>query len=239
MVQLKYFGDRYDYFKYDLITRMLESLKTNHYVFIPMLTDHRNDNEGQTKPVNSAGKSPELLNFINECQSKSLTHWEKWLRGYVNQYHTIKPVDEVVFDASNREEYWKRCLPLVAQDNSLIFIDPDTGIELGRSSRIPQKDRIKYVMNDELKDLVVRIPVSSILMIYQHLQRIKDYRQRDFETKVNLLNGITQDSHACGYREGYLAFLFVSRSRQIYNALCACLEDYASRNVHPEKSFIS
>ena len=41
MVQLKYFGDNRDFFKYDLITVVLEHTSLSHYVFIPMLIAHR------------------------------------------------------------------------------------------------------------------------------------------------------------------------------------------------------
>ena len=44
MVQLKYFGDSRDYFKYDLMTSILEEMMLESYVFIPMLTNHRDDN---------------------------------------------------------------------------------------------------------------------------------------------------------------------------------------------------
>lgn len=46
MVQLKYFGDDRDYFKYDLITSLVSDTTLRHYVFVPMLTEHRHDNEG-------------------------------------------------------------------------------------------------------------------------------------------------------------------------------------------------
>lgn len=55
MVQLKYFGDSRDYFKYDLISSILEGMKIADYVFIPMLTNHRIDNEGNKTPKMISG----------------------------------------------------------------------------------------------------------------------------------------------------------------------------------------
>ena len=40
MVQLKYFGDDRDYFKYDSITYLLKAGLFRRYAFIPMLTEN-------------------------------------------------------------------------------------------------------------------------------------------------------------------------------------------------------
>jgi len=79
MVQLKYFGDDRDFFKYDLITFILKKSSLSNYVFIPMLTEHRNDNEGQKSSADKNDRSPELLQFMRGCPSKSLRHWENWI----------------------------------------------------------------------------------------------------------------------------------------------------------------
>ena len=72
MVQLKYFGDSRDYFKYDLITSVLKDMKIENYIFIPMLTNHRVNNEGKKTPQKIGGKSDDLLLFIRSCGSKCL-----------------------------------------------------------------------------------------------------------------------------------------------------------------------
>jgi len=66
MVQLKYYGDDRDYFKYDLITYLLKSLEIKNYGFVPMLTEHRDDNEGNVTAVDSGCKCKVLLNHIKE-----------------------------------------------------------------------------------------------------------------------------------------------------------------------------
>ena len=107
MVQLKYFGDSRDYFKYDLITSIIELLKIQTYVFVPMLTRHREDREGEKPPRNKDGKSKKLLYFIEGCKtSKDLNHWETWLNSHVRKYKTVKPVNETFFEDSKRSTYW-------------------------------------------------------------------------------------------------------------------------------------
>ena len=126
MVQLKYFGDARDYFKYDLITSIFEANILKNYSFIPMLTDHREDKEGNRRPVRRDDRSEELYEFIKTRIGKSLDHWEKWLRQYVESYHTVKPADETFFRDESRGNYWQRFRPLAEIEKALVFLDPDT-----------------------------------------------------------------------------------------------------------------
>jgi hypothetical protein len=107
MVQLKYFGDFRDYFKYDLITALLKENIFKNYVFVPMLTKHREDNEGKMKVIVRNGKSYELLSFIHGCRNKSLSNWKTWLEPLVVKYHTVDPVDQTFFNDDTRIQYWK------------------------------------------------------------------------------------------------------------------------------------
>jgi len=153
MVQLKYFGDSRDFFKYDLITSIFEANLLDRYVFIPMLTCHRGDNEGNRRPVNNGGKSAKLYDFIMTCMGKSLNHWETWLSPYVLSYQTIKPVDDIFFCDESRANYWDRYKPLVGTDKTLVFLNPDTGLQTGTSSYRNKCGPEKYILNNELKDL--------------------------------------------------------------------------------------
>ena len=140
MVQLKYFGDDRDYFKYDLITNIVTETSLRHYVFVPMLTEHRHDNEGKKSPRVRVGKRKDLLNFINKCQTKSLAHWERWLAPHLASYRTLGPVDKKIFSNETRARYWPKFHTLIEQKNTLVFLDPDTGLQLGRKTKIKEKD---------------------------------------------------------------------------------------------------
>jgi len=238
MVQLKYFGDNRDYFKYDLITSVVKELLFSSYVFVPMLTESRNDKQGNKKiPFDGGGKSLELFSFIQKCQSsesKSLRHWETWLAPYVNSYNTVGSVDEIYFDSASRSKYWERFRPLICLRNALIFIDPDTGIETGILSKIKTRDKVKYILSFEVKELIKTISPTSILMIYQHLQRNSRKRESDLIRKLGLLNDITEDVCACAYREDDLAFLFISKARELNKEIVDLLNDYYSKSATPE-----
>ena len=145
MVQLKYFGDSRDFFKYDLITTIVKESSLCHYVFIPMLTKPRDDGQGNKAPLNIGDKCEDLLRFIKKCDSKSLKHWKDWLAPHVDSYSTIEPVDETYFLDEERNSYWEKFRPIVSKEHALVFIDPDTGLETGGPSYLRKMGRDKYI----------------------------------------------------------------------------------------------
>ncbi|MBU0464296.1 MAG: hypothetical protein KKE12_11900, partial [Proteobacteria bacterium] len=144
MVQLKYYGDDRDYFKYDLITFVLKNGNFKQYGFVPMLTEHRYNNEGNILPSPSNCKSKELLNFIATHSKPNLNNWEVWLKQFIAKYASIQPINTDYFNHGNRCKYWEKYKNIYSEDNSLIFFDPDTGIQAGRATRIKPGDRVKY-----------------------------------------------------------------------------------------------
>lgn len=236
MVQLKYFGDSRDYFKYDLMTSIIEEMYLENYVFIPMLTNHRDDNEGNKLPKMIGGKSASLLSFISDCRSKSLCHWEQWLIKYVRNYKTIEPVDEVFFVDETRDEYWVSFAAHLKETNALIFLDPDTGLETGRKSYLRKMGREKYILNHEIEFLYGHLDPSSIIMIYQHLPNNKHIHETAVSKKLVQAKASNQDAFVCAYREDDLAFLFIVRNGGVFNRLCACLTRYHARSEHRYKS---
>lgn len=237
MVQLKYFGDDRDYFKYDLITSVVQGLSLQHYVYVPMLTVHRDDDEGRIAPRNIFNKSQELFEFIGNCPTKSLTHWRTWLAPtFVNSYDTIMPEDETYFCDERRSEYWHQCRTLIGKKNALIFVDPDTGLESGSPSYLEQKGREKYILNAELIFLIQFLHTTSILMVYQHLPRNRHEHVNAVKKKLRQVRIANSSTHSCAYREDDLAFIFISKTSVINKELLDILTVYHDNSTHPYKS---
>lgn len=235
MVQLKYFGDDRDYFKYDLITAIITSTSLRHYVFVPMLTEHRDDNEGNKLPKAFGGKRTDLLHFIGRCQYKSLSHWKRWLAPHVESYRTVEPVDKTVFSNETRPNYWPKFHSLVKQANTLVFLDPDTGLQLGRKTKIRKQDWPKYILDEDLVSLVGKLHPSSVLLVYQHLPRNMHTHRETLETKITMAQKL------CGvkvsaYREGDLAFVAISKRQQIQNEIDHVFSEYHEASNHRHKS---
>ena len=236
MVQLKYFGDSRDYFKYDLITHLLKNGRVSNYAFVPMLTNHRVDGEGNKTPKHIEGKSTELLSFIDRCDTKDLDHWEFWLKPHVESYVTVRPVNKVFFEDGARNKYWESFDAVLKTKNALVFVDPDTGLETGRPSYLKKMGREKYILNRELADLFQALDGSSILMIYQHLSNNKHIHEESVHKKIKQTIEATGFPLVLSYREDDLAFLFISKSEAVFSALCETLESYHENSGHIYKS---
>jgi len=235
MVQLKYFGDDRDYFKYDLITTLVRNTSLRHYVFVPMLTEHRHDNEGNQAPKPRIGKRGELLSFIKSCNGKSLAHWERWLAPHVESYRTIEPVDRTIFCNDTRENYWNRTQHLLEQRETLVFLDPDTGLQLGRKSRIRERDWPKYILDKELGNLIESLHPTSALLVYQHLPRNMHWHATTVDKKI----ACTKECfglHVSAYREGDLAFIAMTKSERVRKEVDGVFADYHQRSDHRFKS---
>ena len=236
MVQLKYFGDSRDYFKYDLIQTILEKSPLHHYVFVPMLTEHRDDNEGKKVPVDRGDKSQDLLALIKGCGCKSLKHWERWLATCARSYLTVEPVDQTFFCDAARASYWQKFTPLLRKDNALVFVDPDTGLQTGTPRYRQEMGPEKYILDGELGALIETIPSSSVLMIYQHLPNNKHIHVQSVEKKLTQVRRVNSAACVCAYREDDLAFLFVSKGQDLHQEVRSVLRGYHDGSSHPLKS---
>jgi hypothetical protein len=234
MVQLKYFGDSRDFFKYDLITNLLKHNLVCNYVFVPMLTKARQgNNEGNKKPKQRDDRSKELFSFINSCDSKDLRHWESWLTQYVESYTTVEPVNDFFWEDERREAYWKSFEAALATKNALIFLDPDTGLQTGCPAYRKKHGAEKYILNSELRHLYQTMDKSSVLMIYQHLQFNKHKHEGDVRKKVIQASEATQCPYVLAYREDDLAFLFLTKNRGKFSPFCKIIESYEASSCDP------
>jgi hypothetical protein len=238
MVQLKYFGDNRDYFKYDLITSIFEARLLERYVYIPMLTDHRNDNEGIIALKDNGDKSLRLYAFIKTCPDKSLNHWETWLTPCVTSYLTAKPVDLTYFRDVSRTEYWDRFKPMMGTDKTLVFVDPDTGLQTGTPSYRKRMGSEKYILNDELNILYNWLDPKSILMAYQHLPHDESKRICSTHKKLLQVQSVCKNNFTVAYREGDLAFVFVAKSKEMFTDLQYFLKNYYDKSIHRHRNII-
>ena len=237
MVQHKYFGDSRDYFKYDLITKVLAQSSLRHYMFIPMLTEHRDDGQGNTRSRNRGDKSPELLDFIVRCNGiRSLKHWETWLGPHVQSYRTVEPVDGLYFSDQTRDTYWDLFGPLIGRPDALIFIDPDTGLQSGGSAYRQKQGPERYLLFSELRDLLGASDPSSVLMVYQHLSRNEHHRHPSMEKKLSQIRDLCGSTYSCAYREADLGFLFVAKRPELHNQIRTVLDCYCANSKISSRS---
>jgi hypothetical protein len=238
VVQLKYFGDARDYFKYDLITAIFEANIVRNYCFIPMLTDHREDNEGNRRPVKRDGRSERLYQFITTRLGKSLDYWEEWLNKYVVSYHTVKPTDQAFFHHESRESYWPKFIPLTRIEKALVFLDPDTGLETGMPSYQRRMGPEKYILNRELEDMFRNLHTESAMMVYQHLPNDKWVHSEATRKKLKQVKSVCLEAMTCAYREDDLAFVFIAKSVHLFRKLEHFLSMYNAKSKDKYKEIV-
>ncbi len=231
MVQLKYYGDDRDYFKYDLISFVLNKSDFKRYGYIPMLTEHRYDNEGNISPASSDCKTKELLNFIATHSKPDLNNWEIWLKRYVSTYNSKQPINTDYFNDNNRVSYWEKHKEIISANNSLIFFDPDTGVQAGRTSRVKPKDREKYILNIEIHSILSKLSLSSMFVIYQHLQRNSNLHEKDIKNKCSALKEIEPMLNISIYREKDLAFIFITKGVALSKTISSILNTYYQKST--------
>jgi hypothetical protein len=196
-----------------------------------MLTEHRYDNEGNVAPAPSDCKSEELLEFISEHSMPDLNNWETWLSRFVASYVTIQPANTTYFNDADRANYWKEYEPIIKSQNSLVFFDPDTGIQVGRKTRIDKKDRDKYILNDELPELLGLFEESSMFMVYQHLQRNSKKHESDISNKIESVLSINGKLKINVYHEKDLSFMFIAKENVLHQSVTETLSAYRSKST--------
>ncbi|MBU0675702.1 MAG: hypothetical protein KJ950_13760 [Proteobacteria bacterium] len=236
MVQLKYFGDDRDFFKYDLLSSVLSENIFATYGFVPMLTFHREDGEGNITPRHINGKSGELYRFISACPNRDLNHWQKWMQRFSVNYQTIQPVNETFFRHHTRANYWQKFKDIINSDYALIFFDPDTGLQAGRKSTIKPGDEEKYILNQDLLLLTNKLASTSVYVIYQHLQRNRNKREEDIIRKITALRESYVGLQVSVYYENDLSFFFLSKEDVLHSKINSILAKYYRNSTVKQKN---
>ena len=154
----QFFGDYHDPFKYDLIFTIMDRMKNDlsSFTFIPMLTkNHPPKNKDITGIAN-----PQLWGIFNTLFGDGATkgYFEGIRHYFISGGFPVKIFDKSFFSHSHREEYFdfiKERLP----KNSLIFLDPDTGLKEDNATE-------KHLRYSELRNLFFEMDDNSIMLVY-------------------------------------------------------------------------
>jgi hypothetical protein len=184
----KYFGDIRDLFKYDLILRITQGMASIHrFLFIPMLTSDDNNSDGRKTEYTKAKAgtlNKALMSYLKDCVDRSRRNITEIESYFVSNGVEIYIHKESFIHEKRREYFSGVKIKKEFLSNSLVFVDPDIGLEI-------QQSREKHFLYCEAKDIYDYMDENSILMIYQHIPR--ENHKEYFRRRTNELKNITED----------------------------------------------
>lgn len=201
----QYFGDVTDLFKYDLITEVINahhSLKK--FSFIPMLTPNDNRADGKLRDFSKATagyKNETLKKFLEQTRGKrDFKKIEVYFKQCGIPIEIYRDNTGEYFSHQQRNDYYKNIDSTLIRE-SLVFIDPDNGLEVKKSNR-------RHILYSELKNIFNSS--NRIVMVIQFFPRKEHLAYID--KRLSELRDITK---YCTY---------IADSRIIFFFLCKSIE---------------
>ena len=227
----QWFGDKRDYFKFDLWLEVAENVKgIKQLTYIPMLTS--------SLPPYEKGKRRErlygFLRYWNLPRCRSITRLRDFLGIAPFEYDPYRDDDDAGFQDGSWDDYF-RGIPKEWLRDAAILIDPDTGIK-GTSPKAPDQPE-KYVTCGNIAEMVGNSSGKSVVLVFQFLQKNAEHREKDLVAKIEDLHSEVSKRFGCGQFRwiaestkkglGDLAFFLAPVSPQLADPLDRVLTAYA------------
>lgn len=220
----EFFGDRRDLFKFDLALWMSSSA-SGRLTYVPMLTEltrERGNGEYDYQRAKAGYHNAQLLKLLNNCahgidgHSQDIREIVPYFQANDIEIATYK--DTEYLTRRNRSTYWNGIADTVLP-GSLVLVDPDTGMENSN----PTEEHLYYA---ELRHLLAYSSDSSILMVYQHFERVPHEvflvrRSADFAKFAGVSPIYITDNE--------IIFFFMSKSADAQSRMNELLSDYHQR----------
>jgi hypothetical protein len=175
-VNRKHFGDVRDLFKFDLVRHIMKSMSgLTSFTFIPMLTEinaktatdsrTKKDMETAVKAGKAGSQNSNLLQQVSRLQeiNSDLEYVQSLHSYFTNENILMDILHPHTFTHNERERYFQGVFANFPK-KSLIFLDPDIGLEESKPDQ-------RHLLFDEVKMIYDHLDVNSILLIYQHFPR--------------------------------------------------------------------
>ena len=226
-----FFGDARDLFKFDLVRHIMKAFPDlTSFTFVPMLTEQ----EGRSGKKKSAKKdlglalkkgmagtlNRDLMEGMGRLQEidDDLAYFHG-IQSYFKKENIIVDVlHRDTFSHENRENYFRKVFENFPA-NSLVFLDPDTGLEVRNPTQ-------RHLLFDEVQKIFDRLDHQSILMIYQHLPRVT--RQGSIKKRCRDLASVTHTRPET-ITDNEIVFFILTKNPQFKTRLCAVLGEYAEQ----------
>lgn len=224
------FGDNRDLFKYDLIFRIIKRGLVSQFVFIPMLTPGisadktaRREGEQRNRCKAKAGwKNNDLKVFLDKFQDRDKRDIRE-LAGFFKEQGfetTIYCGKDKYFSRTRGETYFEQIRNELLR-KSLVFVDPDMGLEVNKLTE-------KHIKYSEIRDLYQRMDGSSILMIFQYIPYVQ---RRNYFLEVSKKLQEKIGNLPIYISDNQIVFFFLAKDKTIRELLAETINEY--REIYP------
>lgn len=174
-MNISFSGDTRDLFKFDLVRHIMKSFPgLDSFTFIPMLTDReeptkkksrKTDLKKAIKEGKAGSQNRELMEHLGKLQEieDDMDYFSGIESFFQRENILVDILHRDRFSHEHRVNYFKKMFDRFPQ-RSLIFLDPDTGLEVKNPTQ-------RHLLFDELRKIADSMDHRSILMIYQHFPR--------------------------------------------------------------------
>lgn len=232
-MNISFSGDTRDLFKFDLVRHIMKSFPDlDSFTFIPMLTDRdekttrKKSAKTDLKKAVAAGKAGsqnrELMVHLGKLQEiEDDMDYFTAIKSYFQKENILVDIlHKDRFSHEHRVNYFRKMFEKFPE-RSLIFLDPDTGLEVKNPTQ-------RHLLFDELHTIVDRMDTRSILMIYQHFpHKPHEGYVRDRCSKIAEMTGIKPVS----ITDNEIVFFLLAKSPKLRERLEDNVAKYA--NTYP------
>lgn len=229
----QYFGNTHDLFKYDLVRHIMKSLpELSNFTFVPMLTGNdernaarknaKNDLDKAFKVGKAGSQNRDLARNLERLQEiESDLEYFSAIQAYFRKEHILIDIlDRPLFTHEKRDQYFQNLLDNFPS-HSLIFLDPDTGLEETKPTQ-------KHLLLTEVKKIHDQMDDRSIMMVYQQFPRENHdgYVRRRCKQICELTGTVPAT-----ITDNEIVFFVIVKNERLRSTIEAILEIYA--NCYP------
>lgn len=168
----QYFGDRRDYFKYDVLEQLATDVNDlQQLTCLWMLTPPDGTGQGHV-PFVPDPELPQLTAFFraklrwSEPTQPRVGDMAVYFEGRPFRFFSYRD-DRDDFGPATRSEYFDS-VPDEALQRAVVFFDPDNGMEPGRATE-------KHLRFEELGGVLARMDRNSVAVVFQYSRRVGDF----------------------------------------------------------------
>jgi hypothetical protein len=232
-VKNQYFGDRNDYFKYDLLIFLAEALaRIKRLSAIWMLTQDDGSTDGGGTNYRRGAGNRDLFRFlqanlaehrqVSKLKEHFNTYWHEE-KGFSLEFNSYR--DSTYFTNLERKSYFSE-IPIELLQSAVVFLDPDKGLEVKSANG---RDLDKYVKFEEVKGIYDKMNPDSCLVIYQHLPHVP--RKLFLYSLYRDLREYLKSPVPISITDNQVAFLMIAKEKNRQEELNTLLHDYLRSNL--------